>query len=49
MPPSTPMMNENWIGRFSSPMSSSGSMLLVWPTSKHSSSGLLPASFITFR
>jgi len=41
------MMKENCSGRLRRPLSSSGPMELVWPTSKHSSSGFTFASFIT--
>ena len=46
MPPSTLTMNENWSGCFRMPMSRSGQIPLVWPVSKHSSSGFTPEAFI---
>ena len=46
MPPSTPMMKLNCSGRLRRPLSISGQIELVCPTSKHSSSGLTFASFI---
>ena len=49
IPPRTPMMKLNCSGRFRRPWSMSGQMLLVCPTSKHSSSGFTSASFITVR
>ena len=48
MPPVTPMTQEIWSGSASSPMSSSGSRLAMWPESKHSCSGLMPSSRIAF-
>ena len=41
------MMKLNCSGRLSRSLSSSGQTELVWPTSKHSSSGFTPASFMT--
>jgi hypothetical protein len=49
MPPSTLTMNENCSGGLSTPMCKSGLMPFVCPVSKHSSSGLTPASFIAER
>ena len=46
IPPVTPMTQEICSGGSSSPMSSSGSRLATWPESKHSCSGLMPASRI---
>ena len=46
-PPSTPMTKLKSSGPLSSPLSNSGTTDEVWPTSKHSSSGLTPFSFIT--
>ena len=46
IPPVTPITQEICSGGLSSPMSSSGSRLARWPESKHSCSGLMPASRI---
>ena len=46
IPPLTPMTQDTWSGGVRTPMSSSGSRLAMWPESKHSCSGLIPASFI---
>ena len=48
-PPSTPRIRLNWYGGASSPMSTSGNALPTWPTSKHSSSGFVPAARIASR
>jgi hypothetical protein len=46
IPPVTPITQETCSGGSSAPMSSSGSRLARWPESKHSCSGLTPASRI---